>query len=92
MVSYPESIVKHSMGTFGNATKSHDNFRCFDENGAWLSLLRGMIWNALRCTSTGSGVVDAVCLYGPSCENGVQESPQTFLNPEIKKIFSAEYG
>ena len=26
------------------------------------------------------------------CEKGVQESPQTFLNPEIKKISSSEYA
>ena len=28
--------------------------------------------------------------YNPFCENGVQESPQTFLNPEIINNFSAE--
>ena len=27
--------------------------------------------------------------YNPFCENGVQESPQTFLNPEIKSNLSA---
>ena len=38
-----------------------------------------------------AGAADAVFGLDPSCENGVQESPQTFLNPEIKK-FSAEYA
>ena len=33
MVSYQKSIVKYGMGTFGNATKSYEKFRCFDENG-----------------------------------------------------------
>ena len=27
--------------------------------------------------------------YNPFCENGVQESPQTFLNPEIRNNDSA---
>ena len=49
-------------------------------------LLRGIIWNALRCASTGSGVVDAVCLYDPSRENGIAERPQTLRYPEIKII------
>ena len=31
----------------------------------------------------GNGICHC-CLF---CENGVQESPQTFLNPEIKIIF-----
>jgi len=35
------------VGSFGNVTKSCEKFRCFDENGVWLFLLRGMIWNAL---------------------------------------------
>ena len=50
-------------------------------------LLCGTIWNALRCASTGSGVVDAVCLYDPSRENGIAERPQTLRYPEIKIIF-----
>ena len=29
-----------------------------------------------------SGAATAVSLYDPSCENGFQESPQTFLKPE----------
>ena len=33
----------------------------------------------------------AVPGHDSSCENGVQESPQTFLNPEIKNI-SADYA
>ena len=49
MVSYQKIIVKHSMEVFDNATKSCEKFRCFDENRAWPFLLRGMIWNALRC-------------------------------------------
>ena len=32
----------------------------------------------------------AVSLHDPSCENGVQESPQTFLNPEIINNNSAD--
>ena len=31
-------------------------------------------------------------LHDPSRENGFQESPQTFLKPEIKNILSADYG
>ena len=31
-----------------------------------------------------TGVADAALIYDPSCENGFQESPQTFLKPEIK--------
>ena len=31
-------------------------------------------------------------LYDPTCEKGVQESPQTFLNPKIKNNYSAEHG
>ena len=34
-----------------------------------------------------TGVADAALIYDPSCENGFQESPQTFLKPEIKIIF-----
>ena len=34
-----------------------------------------------------TGVADAVSIYDPSGENGFQESPQTFLKPEIKIIF-----
>ena len=35
----------------------------------------------------GTGVADAVSIYDPSGENGFQESPQTFLKPEIKITF-----
>ena len=38
----------------------------------------------------GTGVADAVSIYDPSGENGFQESPQTFLKPEISNDFSAE--
>ena len=38
-----------------------------------------------------AGAADAVPGYDSSCENGVQESPQTFLNPKIKNI-SADYA
>ena len=76
MVSYQKSIVKYGMGIFDNATKSCEKFRCFDEKRVRLFLLRGTIWNALRCASTGSSVVDAVCLYDPSRENGIAERPQ----------------
>ena len=55
-------------------------------------LLRGMIWNALRCASTGSGVVDAVCLYDPSRENGIAERPQALRYPEIINNLSAIYA
>ena len=34
-----------------------------------------------------TGVADAALIYDPSCENGFQESPQTFLKPEIKITF-----
>ena len=34
-----------------------------------------------------TGVADAVSIYDPSGENGFQESPQTFLKPEIKITF-----
>ena len=37
-----------------------------------------------------TGVADAVSIYDPSGENGFQESPQTFLKPEISNDFSAE--
>ena len=37
-----------------------------------------------------SGAATAVFLYALSCENGFQESPQTFLKPEISNDFSAE--
>ena len=36
------------VGSFGNATKSYDNFRCFDENGVRPFLLRGTIENGFR--------------------------------------------
>ena len=36
-----------------------------------------------------SGAATAVFLYDPSCENGFQESPQTFLKPEIINNSSA---
>ena len=36
-----------------------------------------------------SGAVNAVSLYDPSRENGFQESPQTFLKPEIINNSSA---
>ncbi|MEQ2386262.1 hypothetical protein, partial [Faecalibacterium intestinale] len=39
-----------------------------------------------------SGAANAVCRYDLTRENGVQESPQTFLNPEIINNFSAEDG
>ena len=39
-----------------------------------------------------SGAASAVFLYDPTREKGVQESPQTFLNPELKIFFSAEYA
>jgi hypothetical protein len=42
MVSYKKSVVKHSMGTFGNATKSHWDFCCFDENRARLLLKKAV--------------------------------------------------
>ncbi|EDP22858.1 hypothetical protein FAEPRAM212_00432, partial [Faecalibacterium prausnitzii M21/2] len=29
-----------------------------------------------------SGTTNAVCLYDPSREKGIQKSPQAFLNPE----------
>ena len=34
----------------------------------------------------------ADCLCNPCCENGVQESPQTFLNPKILNDDSSECG
>ena len=39
-----------------------------------------------------SGAANAVPLYDPTCEKGVQESPQTFLNPKIKNNFSLNYA
>ncbi len=36
-----------------------------------------------------SGAATAVSLYDLSCENGFQESPQTFLKPEIINNSSA---
>ena len=39
-----------------------------------------------------TGVADAALIYDPSCENGFQESPQTFLKPEIINNLSAEYA
>ena len=36
-----------------------------------------------------TGVADAVSIYAPSGENGFQESPQTFLKPEIINNSSA---
>ena len=39
-----------------------------------------------------TGVADAVSIYDPSGENGFQESPQTFLNPEIINNDSARFA
>ena len=39
-----------------------------------------------------SGVANAVPLHDPTCEKGVQESPQTFLNPKIKNNSSLNYA
>ena len=74
MVSYQKSVVKYSMEVFGNATKSYEKFRCFDENRAWPFLFhRERILNAVfRCV--------------PSRENGIAERPQTLRYPEIKII------
>ena len=36
-----------------------------------------------RCAFAESGAANAVFRYDPSRENGFQESPQTFLKPEI---------
>ena len=42
-----------------------------------------------HCIFTGEGRKGKrhLSAAAPSCENGVQESPQAFLNPEIKIIF-----
>jgi hypothetical protein len=42
MVSYQKSVVKHSMGTFGNATKSYEKFRRFDEKRVRLLLKKAV--------------------------------------------------
>ena len=44
---------------------------------------RARMLPAARLFPQETSAAAAVCLYDPSCEKGVQESPQTFLNPEI---------
>ena len=59
--------------------------------GDWGSLLcRKLLFLPQRRAFAESGAATAVFLYDPSCENGFQESPQTFLKPEISNDFSAE--
>ena len=35
-----------------------------------------------RCAFAESSAANAVCRYDPTCEKGIQKSPQAFLNPE----------
>ena len=59
--------------------------------GDWGSLLcRKLLFLPQRRAFIESGAATAVFLYALSCENGFQESPQTFLKPEISNDFSAE--
>ena len=58
--------------------------------GDWGSLLcRKLLFLPQRRAFVESGAATAVSLYDPSCENGFQESPQTFLKPEIINNSSA---
>ena len=58
--------------------------------GDWGSLLcRKLLFLPQRRAFAESGAATAVFLYDPSCENGFQESPQTFLKPEIINNSSA---
>ena len=58
--------------------------------GDWGSLLcRKLLFLPQRRAFVESGAATAVFLYDPFCENGVQESPQTFLKPEIINNSSA---
>ena len=58
--------------------------------GDWGSLLcRKLLFLPQRRAFIESGAATAVFLYDPSCENGFQESPQTFLKPEIINNSSA---
>jgi len=47
---------------------------------------------AARMFPQETSAANAVSLYSLTRENGVQESPQTFLYPKIKNILSAEHG
>ena len=59
--------------------------------GDWGSLLcRKLLFLPQRRAFAESGAATAAFLYALSCENGFQESPQTFLKPEISNDFSAE--
>ena len=58
--------------------------------GDWGSLLcRKLLFLPQRRAFIESGAANAACRYDPSCENGFQESPQTFLKPEIINNSSA---
>ncbi len=58
--------------------------------GDWGSLLcRKLLFLPQRRAFIESGAATAVFRYDPSCENGFQESPQTFLKPEIINNSSA---
>ena len=58
--------------------------------GDWGSLLcRKLLFLPQRRAFVESGAATAVFLYDPFCENGFQESPQTFLKPEIINNSSA---
>ena len=58
--------------------------------GDWGSLLcRTLLFLPQRRAFVESGAANAVFLHDPSRENGFQESPQTFLKPEIINNSSA---
>ena len=58
--------------------------------GDWGSLLcRKLLFLPQRRAFIESGAANAACRYDLSCENGFQESPQTFLKPEIINNSSA---
>jgi hypothetical protein len=67
----------------------------FHRQKTWYTYFYGITVLALSVTACAGAperarmlkVAAAVSLYDPTRENGIQESPQTFLNPEIKIIF-----
>lgn len=67
----------------------------FHRQKTWYTYFYGITVLALSVTACAGApekartlkVAVAVSLYDPTRENGIQESPQTFLNPEIKINF-----
>ena len=59
-----------------------NGLRCLQVAAAYLLALSGERARPQRRAFAESGAANAVFLYDPSREKGIQKSPQAFLNPE----------